>query len=181
MAIAIYASKIIDGANWSTKPSALFAQAHLDVAGGTNVGADMAADALGVIGIDIAASGLFILIDPEDGILRAEDDTVVTFEAHAATHTAFGLCNRLRLAVADHALHEMAQHFFSARHFFFAQVACLVLEMPQEQLVVGYDLSPRAILVIMDRIVGIGCSPQIAALGRVVLFGGQMRLGHLLQ
>ena len=53
----------------------------------------MATDALSVIGIDVTANGHLIPFDLEHGVLRAINNAVVAFKAHAATHTAaaFGL------------------------------------------------------------------------------------------
>jgi len=67
------------------------AHAHIDIAGGTDLGADMAADTAVVVGIDITSHGGIGRGGALDGILRAVDDAIATLEAHAATHATLCL------------------------------------------------------------------------------------------
>ena len=70
-------------------------EAHLDVAGRADVLADVAADALVVVGVHVAAGRRSRLLHLEHGGLRAVDDAVVALEAQAAAHAALGLGDRL--------------------------------------------------------------------------------------
>src|SRR3970040_2221679 len=79
-------------------------QPHLDVAGRAHVVADVAADALRVIGIDVAAGGGFCLVYLEHRLLRAVHHAVVAFEALAAAHAALRFRHRLRVAETFHPL-----------------------------------------------------------------------------
>jgi hypothetical protein len=47
----------------------------------------------------------------EYGILRTEDNAVVTLEAHAAAHAAVGFGNCLLFGQAGHTLVEVTQNF----------------------------------------------------------------------
>src|SRR5512140_2183439 len=88
---------------------ALFAQPHLDVAGRADVLADVAADALVVVGVDVAAGRRLLLGHAGDRGLRAVDDAVVAFEALAAAHAALRLGDRRGLGQRLEALLEVAE------------------------------------------------------------------------
>src|SRR5512139_3058085 len=77
-----------------TRRIALLAQPHLDVARRADILADVAADALVVVGVDVAAGRRFLLRHARDRGLRAVDDAVVALEALAAAHAALGLGHR---------------------------------------------------------------------------------------
>src|SRR5512135_2326513 len=74
----------------------LLAQAHLDVARGADVVADVATDAPGVVGVDVAPGGGLRLRHLEHRRLRAVHHAVVALEAQAAAHAALGLGDDLR-------------------------------------------------------------------------------------
>ena len=61
----------------------LFSQSHLDVTGRANILTDVATDTLVVVGIDVTTHGGLIFLHAEDSVLRAVDNAVVAFEAHA--------------------------------------------------------------------------------------------------
>src|SRR3990167_6887199 len=94
----------------------VIAHAHLDVAGGADVGADVATDAQVVIGVHIAPHGRLRLGRALDRYLRAVDHAVVALEAQAAAHAALGFFHGLLLVQSEHALLEMAQYFIGVGH-----------------------------------------------------------------
>src|SRR5574337_219112 len=129
----------------------LLSQAHLDVAGGTDILADVAADALVVVGVDVAAGGRLRLLDLEHRGLRAVDDAVVALEAHPADHAALGLGLRLGLEQRQHPLLEVGERLVGAERRHLAPVARGVREVPEEQLGVRDHVAVRAVVVVVDR------------------------------
>ena len=73
----------------------LVRQAHLDVTAGANIGAYMTTHTFVVVGVNIAPHGTFVFLDPENGVFRTVDYTVVTLEAHPAAHAPTRFFNRL--------------------------------------------------------------------------------------
>ena len=73
----------------------LFTQAHLDVTCWAYVRTNVAAYTAVIIGIDITTESMLVFFHFEYGILWAEDNAVVTFEAHAAAHATLGFLNGL--------------------------------------------------------------------------------------
>src|SRR5512135_1000935 len=127
------------------------AQPHLDVAGRAHVAADVAADALRVVGIDIAPGGRLVLLHAEHRGLRAVDDAVVALEAQPAAHAALALGHRLLLRERGEALLEVAERLLGGELDDIALVARDVAEVAEEQLVVGNDVARRAVLVVVHR------------------------------
>src|SRR5512143_742688 len=90
----------------------LFAQPHLDVPGRAHVLADVATDALVVIGVHVAARRRLLLRHPRHRRLRTIDDAVVALEALAAAHAALGFGDRLGLGQRLQPLLEVAERRF---------------------------------------------------------------------
>jgi hypothetical protein len=82
----------------------------------------MTSNAFEIIGVHIAACGGVVFFDLEDGILWAIDNTVVAFEAHAATHATFGFIDNVFFGKRVHALFKVAQDFFRAGYIFSTNV-----------------------------------------------------------
>jgi hypothetical protein len=84
---------------------------HVDVAGRADISADVTANTLGVVSIDITTGGVLVLLDAKNGILRAVNDAVVTFKAHATAHAASGFSDSLLGSQADATFLKVAQYF----------------------------------------------------------------------
>jgi hypothetical protein len=97
----------------------------------------MAADALVVVGGDVAAGHGLCLLDLVHRGLRAIHDAVVALEAQAAAHAALGLADRLLFGQGFQALFEVAQRAVLVEVGDVALVAFRVLEVAEEELVVG--------------------------------------------
>ena len=115
---------------------------HVDVTGWADVGADMAADAFGIVGIHIPAGGRLILLDPKYCILRAENNAVVTLTTDTATHAAFCLSAGILFPQSVMAFRKMTKHFLRIRDRSITKIAGGLFEMPQEQFVRGNDFVP---------------------------------------
>src|SRR5512135_1799636 len=116
-------------------------QTHLNVSGRTYICANMAADALVVVGSNIASKCRFSLLDAIHGSLRAIHHTIVALEAHAATHATLGLRHRLLLVQHTETILEVAQRAFLVQRDHPALVTRHVGKMPEEQLVVRDDVA----------------------------------------
>ena len=92
----------------------------------------MATNTLGVIGIDITTHGGISLLDPENSILRAENDAAVTLETHTATHATVGFQLSLFFRQALDTFTKGAQYGIGRNGAFITFVSCLVLEMTKE-------------------------------------------------
>ena len=114
----------------------------------------MAADAFCVIGIDIAACGSLVFPDLKYGILRAENHTVVAFEAATAAHAAAGLGHGLLFGEACEPLLEVAQYILCVEVDLCAPVHRFVLEVTEEHLFVLDDLAEGTVFEIVHSEVG---------------------------
>ena len=112
---------------------------HVDVASGADLGTDMATNAAVIVRVDVAAHGGIGLGGALDGILRAVDHAIVTFEAHAAAHAAFCLGAHIVFIQAAEAFLEMTQYLVGADPGFLALVTRGVGEVPEIQHVMRND------------------------------------------
>src|SRR5208337_5149898 len=94
---------------------ALLPKAHLDVACGANILANVAANAFGVVRDDIAPDCALFFGHPVDCLLRAIDEASVALEAHSAAHAAHAFGFRLLLGEGNDALVEIA-HDLRSEH-----------------------------------------------------------------
>src|SRR5512143_685340 len=128
----------------------LLAESHLDVAGRTHVLADVAPDALVVVGVDVAPRGRLLLRHPGDRRLRTVDDAVVALEALAAAHAALRLGDGLRLGQRRETLVEVAERRLLGQRDELALDARRVAEVPEEQLLVRDHVAVGAVVVVVD-------------------------------
>src|SRR6266496_5372276 len=128
----------------------LFAEPHLDVPGRAHVLADVAADALVVVGIDVASRRRFLLRHARHGGLRAIDDTVVALEALAAAHAALGFGDSFRFGQRRQAFLEVAERALAGQRGHGAPMPRRVSEMAEEELLVRNHVAVRAIVVVVN-------------------------------
>ena len=137
--------------------------------------ADVAADALVVVGVHITTGGGLVLLDLEHGDLRAVDHAVVALEALAAAHAALGLGLGLGFHQGLQALVEVAQGLFGREVGDGALVAWREGEVAEEELLVRDDVAVGAVVVVVDgHVAAVG-----AADGLVHLADDQALLDHL--
>ena len=102
----------------------------MDIARGADILANVAADALPVIGYDVAADGALFLWHAVDRFLRAVDEAGVALKAHPAAHAAHALVLCLSFRKGNDALAKIAHHLFSGDVALLPPVARNVGEMP---------------------------------------------------
>ena len=83
---------------------------HIDIAGWTDVRADMTADTLHIVRGDVTPHGFTVFFNPVYRILWTVNDTVVAFETHTATHAAAGLLDGLLFAQASAAFFKIPEN-----------------------------------------------------------------------
>ena len=143
----------------SQQPHLLFTQTHFDIAGGTDISTNFTTNTAAVVGFNITAERLLIFIHPEDSILRAIDNTAVTFKTHATTHTAIAFCLGLFLGQIFNALSKISEDLFFADMNFRALITRFILKMAEEQFLMRNDLSSRTVFIIMNGKIIIRSSP----------------------
>src|SRR5262245_56627960 len=122
----------------------------MNVSSRADVGADVAADAHVVVGVDVTADGPLLLGDALHRRLWAVDHAGVALEAHAATHAALAFVDGLLLCHALDALAEIAEDFVSRNVDFSTLFARILLEMAFEEIGVRDDLRRRTVLVVVN-------------------------------
>ena len=115
----------------------------------------MAADTARVVRVDIATSSGLVFRCALDGFLRAEDNAVVTFEAHATAHAAVGFCLCLFLRQAFHTFTVAANDVLRVNRNFLAQVTWSEFKVSQEQLRGLDDFVRGTVFIIVHSIIGI--------------------------
>src|SRR5690606_38506156 len=138
---------------------ASLAQAHLDVAGRADVGADVASDAAVVVGVDVAAHRRLLLRHPLDRGLRAVNHAVVALEALSATHAALGLGDRLGLSERLDAFLEIAERALAAQRDEPALDPRRVAEVTEEQVLVRDHVALGAVVEVVDRALALVRAP----------------------
>ena len=115
----------------------------------------MAADALVVVGGDIAPGGRFGLLDAIHRGLRAIHHAIVALETHAAAHAALGLGNDLLFIQYAQAFLEITQRSFPVEGDHLALVARHIGKMPEKQLVMRDHVAVGAVIEVVQRDVGV--------------------------
>ena len=95
----------------------------------------MTTNAFGIVGINISAETLFVLLDPENCILWTKNDTVVALKAHAAAHTTVCLGADLLFGQGNNAFIEMPKNRIRSNRFIKPTVSGFILPMTEKQLV----------------------------------------------
>ena len=107
----------------------------MNIAGGADILANVAANALVVIGVHVAAHRGILLFDAVDGILRAIDEAIIALHAHATAHAAIGLVMRLFCSGPKKALIEMAKNIVSTDIIFPSPVSRFIIEVAEKQFI----------------------------------------------
>ena len=154
---------------------------HVDVAGRADIGADVAANTLVVVSVDITTGSVLVFLDAENSILRAVNDAVVALKTHATAHATSGFSNSLLGAQAHTTFLEVPQNLFSGRATGAALVARGVREVAQEQPVRSDDLGAGAVFEVVYGIFGGIGATQVAFFLRLVLCRRQVCLAQFLQ
>jgi len=115
-----------------------------------------------------------VFLDPEDGILRAVDNTVVTFKAHPATHAATGFLNGSFRAQANATFFKMPEYFLGRRTMGRTLVSRRERKMTEEQPVRGNNLGTGSIFKVMYGKIGIGRATQVALFYNIIFAGRQV-------